>query len=102
MALTESDVTRIAQLARLHLKEAELPTLGAELNQIMALIEQLQSIDTSNIEPLAHPLSVIGEVGLRLRDDIALPANDEATRDHFMQNAPAREGGVFLVPRVIE
>lgn len=102
MALTESDVTRIARLARLHLSEAEQPALGAELNQIMGLIEQLQSIDTSNVEPLAHPLSAIGEVGLRLRDDTALPTNDEATRDHFMQNAPAREGGVFLVPRVIE
>lgn len=102
MALTESDVIRIARLARLHLKETEVSTLQAEMNQVMSLIEQLQSIDTKGIEPLAHPLSAIGEVGLRLRDDVALPANDEATRDHYMQNAPAREGGVFLVPRVIE
>ena len=102
MALTESDVTRIARLARLHLKETEVPALQTELNEVMGLIEQLQSIDTTGVEPLAHPLSAIGEVGLRLRDDVALPTNDETTRDRFMQNAPAREAGVFLVPRVIE
>ena len=102
MALTESDVTRIARLARLHLKETEVPALQTELNEVMGLIEQLQSINTAGVEPLAHPLSAIGEVGLRLRDDVALPTNDEATRDRFMQNAPAREAGVFLVPRVIE
>ncbi len=102
MALTESDVTRIARLARLHIKQTEVPALQTELNQVMGLIEQLQSIDTDGVEPLAHPLSAIGEVGLRLRDDVALPTNDEAMRDRFMQNAPARESGVFLVPRVIE
>lgn len=102
MALTESDVTRIGRLARLHLKQTDVPVLQAELNQVMTLIEQLQSIDTAGVEPLAHPLSAIGEVGLRLREDVALPTNDEATRDRFMQNAPAREAGVFLVPRVIE
>lgn len=102
MALTESDVTRIARLARLHLQEAELPTLKEELNEVMRLIEQLQSIDTTGVEPLAHPLSAIGEVGLRLREDQALPTHDAARRDYFMQNAPAREAGVFLVPRVIE
>lgn len=102
MALTETDVTRIARLARLHLQEGEASTLQVELNEVMGLIEQLQSINTAGIEPLAHPLSAIGDVGLRLREDIALPANEEATRDYFMQNAPAREGGVFLVPRVIE
>lgn len=102
MALTETDVTRIARLARLHLNASEVSTLQTELNEVMGLIEQLQSIDTTGIEPMAHPLSAIAEVGLRLRDDVALPTNDEATRDHFMQNAPAREAGVFLVPRVIE
>lgn len=102
MALTETDVTRIARLARLHLQNTEVPALQTELNEVMGLIEQLQSIDTEGIEPMAHPLSAIGDIGLRLREDRALPTNDEATREHFMQNAPAREAGVFLVPRVIE
>ena len=102
MALTESDVTRIARLARLHLQENETASLQTELNEVMRLIEQLQSINTDGIEPLAHPLSAIADVGLRLRDDEALPTNDEQRRDQLMQNAPARDAGVFLVPRVIE
>jgi len=102
MALTESDVTRIARLARLHLTEGEANTLQTELNEVMHLIEQLQSINTEGVEPLAHPLSAIADVGLRLRDDEALPTNDEQRRDQLMQNAPARQDGVFLVPRVIE
>jgi aspartyl-tRNA(Asn)/glutamyl-tRNA(Gln) amidotransferase subunit C len=102
MALTDSDVTRIARLARLHLTDNEVPVLKDELNQVMGLIEQLQSIDTKGVEPLAHPLSAISDIGLRLRDDLALPTNDEATRDELMKNAPARQAGVFLVPRVIE
>jgi len=102
MALTDSDVTRIARLARLHLTDNEVPGLKGELNQVMGLIEQLQSIDTQGVEPLAHPLSAISDIGLRLRDDLALPTNDEATRDELMKNAPTRQAGVFLVPRVIE
>jgi aspartyl-tRNA(Asn)/glutamyl-tRNA(Gln) amidotransferase subunit C len=102
MALTESDVTRIAQLARLHLNPDEAGALQSELNEVMHLIEQLQSINTTGVEPLAHPLSAIADIDLRLRDDEALPTNDEARRDELMKNAPARESGVFLVPRVIE
>lgn len=102
MALTDSDVTRIARLARLHLTDQEVPTLQKELNQAMGLIDELQSIDTEGVEPLAHPLSAIADVGLRLREDVALPTNDQAARDELMKNAPARDAGVFLVPRVIE
>lgn len=102
MALTDSDVTRMARLARLHLTDNEVTALQTELNQVMGLINELQSIKTDGIEPLAHPLSAIADVGLRLREDSALATNDEATRDELMKNAPARDAGVFLVPRVIE
>ncbi len=102
MALTDSDVIRIARLARLHLNPDEVPGLQDQLNQVMGLIEQLQSIDTTGVAPLAHPLSAIADIGLRLRDDEPLATNNEQTRDHLMQNAPARQDGLFLVPRVIE
>ncbi len=102
MALNESDISRIARLARLHVTPDQIPSLQAELNQVMGLIEQLQSIDTAGVEPLAHPLSALSDISLRLRADEAGATHDEATRDHLMQNAPAREDGLFLVPRVIE
>lgn len=102
MALKESDVIRIARLARIHITPEQIPDLQTELNQVMGLIEQLQSIDTSDVQPLAHPLSALSDVSLRLREDQANPTNDTATRDELMQNAPARQDGLFLVPRVIE
>lgn len=102
MALTETDVAFVAKLARLHLTPEQQPAIRQELNQVMTLIEQLQAIDTSGVEPLAHPLSVLHDIELRLRDDIGLPTNSTARRDELMQNAPANADGLFLVPRVIE
>lgn len=102
MTLKEDDIARIGRLARLHVTPDQIPTIQGELNEVMALIEQLQSIDTDGIEPLAHPLSALSDISLRLRDDTAAPTNDTQSRDHLMQNAPARQDGLFLVPRVIE
>jgi len=102
MPLTLTDVARIARLARLHLEHNQAASLETELNQMMGLIEQLQAVDTTGVEPLAHPLSALNEVELRLREDQALPLNAPAERDRLMQNAPMRADGLFLVPRVIE
>jgi aspartyl-tRNA(Asn)/glutamyl-tRNA(Gln) amidotransferase subunit C len=102
MALSHTDVARLARLARLDISPQQQSSLSHELNQVMALIESLQSIQTDGVEPLAHPLSAIEEVQLRLRDDVSLPTNAPAERDRLMQNAPAMDQGVFLVPRVIE
>lgn len=102
MTLKESDIARIAQLARLHVTPNQIPAIQGELNEVMTLIEQLQSIDTAGVEPLAHPLSALSDISLRLRDDIAAPTNEVNSRDYLMQNAPARQDGLYLVPRVIE
>ena len=95
MALTPGDVRRIAHLARLEVTDAEAAETLVQLNNIFGLIEQLQSVDTTDIEPMSHPLGG----SQRLRDDLATePDNREAN----MRNAPARQDGLFLVPRVIE
>ena len=95
MALTLGDVRRIAHLARLEVTAAEAAETLVQLNNIFGLIEQLQSVDTTDIEPMSHPLGG----SQRLREDLATePDNREAN----MRNAPAREDGLFLVPRVIE
>ena len=57
MAITQDDVTRVARLARIALSESDSQTMQTELNGILGLIEQLQAVDTSGIEPMAHPLS---------------------------------------------
>ncbi len=102
MALTTDDVARIARLARLELTETQSLSMQSELNQVLNVIEQLQSVDTSGIEPLTHPLSALEGIALRLRDDAALPTANETTRARLMSNAPAQHDGLFLVPRVIE
>lgn len=95
MPLTLGDVRRIAQLARIEITEIEAEQTLRQLNDIFTLIEQLQSVDTTDVEPMAHPLGG----GQRLRDDVAFePENREAN----MRNAPAQEDGLFLVPRVVE
>lgn len=102
MALTTDDVARIARLARLELTAEQSAQMQTELNQVLGLIEQLQSVDTQGVEPLTHPLSALEDIELRLRDDVAQAPATAERREQLMSNAPAREEGLFLVPRVIE
>ena len=95
MALERSDVEKIAHLARLGLSEADRPRTTETLNNILGLIDQMQAVDTSGVEPLAHPL----EATQRLRPD-AVTETDH--RDAYQTIAPAVEEGLYLVPKVIE
>jgi aspartyl-tRNA(Asn)/glutamyl-tRNA(Gln) amidotransferase subunit C len=95
MSLTSSDVKRIAHLARIEITDAQTVQTLAQLNEIFKLIEQLQSVNTAGVEPMSHPIGG----SQRLRDDVAVPEGD---REPLMQNAPARQDGLFLVPRVLE
>ncbi|EXF43976.1 aspartyl/glutamyl-tRNA amidotransferase subunit C [Pseudomonas sp. BAY1663] len=95
MALERTEVEKIAHLARLGLAEADLPRTTETLNNILGLIDRMQAVDTSGIEPLAHPL----ETTQRLRADVVTERNQ---RDAYQAIAPAVEDGLYLVPRVIE
>lgn len=99
MALTSQDVSRIAQLARLELRGDEQAAMLTQLNEFFDIVEKMRAVDTSGVEPLYTPLSAIEDVTLRLRaDTVTEPNNREAN----MANAPAQDGGLFLVPKVIE
>lgn len=102
MAITQQDVDRIARLACLELTPKQTQRTQSEFTDIVALIQQLQSVDTQGIVPMSHPLSGHQEVVLRLRDDTAQPAATPQERDTLMANAPATADGLFLVPTVIE
>ncbi len=102
MSLTLKDVTQIARLARLQMDNSRLNQAQSELNEIFDLIAQLQSVDTTGVEPMAHPLSALTEVSLRLRQDSVTENGTTARREDLMKNAPARHDGLFLVPKVIE
>ena len=95
MSLERSQVETVAQLARLKITEAELPDYLDSLNNILELVDTMQSVDTQNIEPLANPL----DASQRLRADVVTEVNQ---RDSLQANAPQAEKGLFLVPKVIE
>ena len=99
MALNSQDIARVAELARLELRPEETERVLGQLNGFFALVAQMDAVNTDGVEPLAHPAAVLGDVALRLRDDIASEPNQ---RDASQISAPAVERGLFLVPKVIE
>jgi aspartyl-tRNA(Asn)/glutamyl-tRNA(Gln) amidotransferase subunit C len=99
MALTPSDVRRIAELARLDLGTDDEARMLEQLNSFFRIVEQMSAVDTSGVEPLYTPLAAIGDAHLRLRDDAVTEAVDRAANQ---RSAPAIEAGLYLVPKVIE
>lgn len=95
MSLERTDVEKIAHLARLGLEETDLEQVTATLNNILGLIDQMQAVDTHDIDPLAHPL----EATQRLRADQVTESNQ---RQAYQRIAPAVENGFYLVPKVID
>jgi aspartyl-tRNA(Asn)/glutamyl-tRNA(Gln) amidotransferase subunit C len=95
MSLSSSDILRIAQLARLEVTQAEVAAVQHDLNRILALVEQLQAVDTSGIEPMAHAQDVM----LRLREDAVTEGDQHRL---FQTIAPQVEADLYLVPKVIE
>lgn len=95
MAIELKDVQSIAHLARLQLSQAEQQEAQNSINNILHMIDQMQAIDTSGVEPLAHAY----EASQRLRDDVVTEQNQ---RDALLAIAPSTERGLFLVPKVLE
>lgn len=95
MSLQLDDVRRIAHLARIEITDEQAAATLAQLNDIFAMIERMQRVDTVGVEPMAHPLGGVQ----RLRADAVTESID---REANLKNAPAQDDGLFLVPRVIE
>ena len=95
MSLSNADVAKVALLARLRLSPEEIETFTGQLNSIVDHVAQLQELDTTGVEPLAHGI----EVRNVFRDDVRGPALD---REQALANAPERNRTGFLVPAVLE
>jgi aspartyl-tRNA(Asn)/glutamyl-tRNA(Gln) amidotransferase subunit C len=95
MLLTLDDVKRIAHLARIAIDEAEAEATLGQLSGIFGLIEEMQSVDTSGVEPMAHAQ----DVTLRLREDVVTETDQHAL---FQSVAPQVQNSLYLVPKVIE
>lgn len=95
MSLDRNDVEKIAHLARLQIDESDVQEYAENLSNILDLVDQMQSIDTTEVSPLAHPHDAVQ----RLRVD---EITEENKRDELQSVSPAVENGLFLVPKVIE
>jgi aspartyl-tRNA(Asn)/glutamyl-tRNA(Gln) amidotransferase subunit C len=94
-SLSVEEVAKVALLARLRLKPAELEQFTGQLNSIVHFVEQLQELDTTDVEPLAHGI----EVRNVFRDDVRGPS---LPREAALRNSPRRNAESFLVPTVLE
>lgn len=99
MSLKLEQVQRIAHLARIAVSPEEIDGVMARLNRVLALIDQLQAVDTAGIEPMAHALDAEAGVVQRRRADEVTHSDQ---REAFQKRAPAAEAGLYLVPKVIE
>jgi len=95
MSLQADQVRNIAHLARLAIADEDVPGYAESLSSILALVEQLDALDTAGVEPMAHPLHATQ----RLREDAV---TEENLREQYQACAPAVGDGLYLVPRVIE
>ncbi|MCY3768287.1 MAG: Asp-tRNA(Asn)/Glu-tRNA(Gln) amidotransferase subunit GatC [Gammaproteobacteria bacterium] len=95
MPLTPKTVGHIARLSRLEIDAQKTVFHAAQLNHIMQLVDQMNRIDTTGIEPMSHPQ----EAALRMRDDEVCAEN---CRQQYQSVAPATQDGLYLVPKVIE
>jgi len=96
MALTREQIDNIAHLARLELKESELPVYQQSLSSILEFVSQLNAAATKDVVPMAHPLPGLTQ---RMRADEVTEADHH---ERYQVNAPQVEAGLYLVPKVIE
>ncbi len=95
MSLSKADVEKIAHLARLAISEQDIELYSRNLSNILALVEQMNQVDTRNVLPMAHPL----DTAQRLREDVVSETNQ---RDTFQSIAPQVDCSLYLVPKVLE
>ncbi len=95
MSVDADTVRRIAHLARIAVKEEELDHLGAELNAILAFVEQLQEVNVEGVEPMTS----VTPMAMKQRADVV---TDGGIAEDIVKNAPASADYFFLVPKVVE
>jgi len=95
MKISKDDVIKVSELARVEVKEEELDKFTEQLGNILEYIEQLNELDTNNVEPTSHVL----DISTPLREDKVV---EWLNIEEVLQNAPESEDDFFVVPQVIE
>jgi aspartyl-tRNA(Asn)/glutamyl-tRNA(Gln) amidotransferase subunit C len=95
MSVDAATVRRIAHLARIAVADQEVEHLRGELNAILAFVEQLREVEIAGVEPMTS----VTPMRMKQRADLVV---DGEIADQVLKNAPAREDGYFVVPKVVE
>ena len=95
MSVDQSTVRRIARLARIAVTDDDVPHLQGELNAILGFVEQLNEVDVAGVEPMTS----VTPMAMKKRQD---GVTDGGYPERVLSNAPAREDGYFVVPKVVE
>lgn len=95
MSLDANHIQKLCELARLAIASDEVADVSAKLSDIVALVDQLQAVDATDVTPMAHPM----DRSQPLRDDVVTEP-DEHLR--YQANAPLVDGDLYLVPKVLE
>jgi aspartyl-tRNA(Asn)/glutamyl-tRNA(Gln) amidotransferase subunit C len=95
MSVDAATVRRIAHLARIAVADDEVAHLQGEINAILAFVEQLSEVDVEGVEPMTS----VTPMRMKQREDAV---TDGGIAEDVVRNAPATEGGFFLVPKVVE
>lgn len=99
MSITFANIARLAELARMQVEPAEAERMLVRFDAVLGLIDELQAVDTTGVEPITHVQELFAHTALRLRDDAV---TEPDRRTDYQAGAPAVERGLYLVPRVIE
>ena len=99
MSLSNEQILHVARLARIALGPDEVAVVGAQLNSVLGLIDAMQAVDTTGIEPMSHALDATLGLAQRLRPD---GVTESDRHELYQAGAPAVERGLYLVPKVIE
>ena len=95
MAIEQDEIQKIAELARIRIADEQVGPLTQRIGEILAMVDQLQGVDTESITPMANPL----DASQRLRADVVTETDQH---EEFQAIAPAVEDGLYLVPKVID
>ena len=95
MSVKKSEIAYISSLSKLKMEDAEMENYTRQISEILEMIQQLEKVDTNDIEPMAHPLNM----KQRLRLDLV---TEENRRELYQKNAVVSEEGFYKVPKVIE
>lgn len=95
MAIEQEEIEKVAELARIRIAPDQIEQVTRRITEILSMVDQLQAVDTHNVEPMANPLDAVQP----LRPD---KITEENHREAFQAIAPAVENGLYLVPRVVE